>query len=152
MKLHDTFVVLFFFFDGRSFVFRRFRFKEKFEDTKRVNQVFRQKGFRSSYSNTLTVKQIQWGKFSGREQVPVVQFSYCYMYINWLIHTTGITSGVGTPETFLTEHLIHSFGIFKLFFESESSKNKTTTIKKKKKYYERLCLTAIFVYFRCQIS
>jgi hypothetical protein len=88
--------------------------------------------------NTLTVKQIQWGKFSGREQVPVVQFSYCYMYINWLIHTTGITSGVGTPETFLTEHLIHSFGIFKLFFESESSKNKTTTIKKKKKYYERV--------------
>jgi len=60
------------------------------------------------------------------------QFAYCYMYISWL---TKFTRQVSLMEqellTFLEYHLIHSFRIFKLFYESESSKNKNTTILKK---------------------
>ena len=54
------------------------------------------------------------------------------MYISWL---TKFTRQVSLMEqellTFLEYHLIHSFRIFKLFYESESSKNKNTTILKK---------------------
>ena len=105
----------FFFFDGRSFVFRRFRFKEKFEDTKRVNQVFRQKGFRSSYSTSDTCRvnepidiHVAVAKLDHRNLLPATKFSPLNLfYCQCITHSKKKQTKNITISTYITFIVIY---------------------------------------------